>query len=70
MKEFLFYDTTINNHIEYAFQALALDEHRSAFSPAVWEKPRNNTQTTLRQVWFPGVHQSMSDFPQLVLDLS
>ena len=31
-KEFLFYDTNLNNHIENAFQALALDEHRASFS--------------------------------------
>lgn len=54
-KEYLFYDTALNNHIENAFQALALDEHRAAFSPAVWEKPRGN-ETNLRQVWFSGVH--------------
>ncbi|KAL6720695.1 hypothetical protein ACLMJK_002620 [Lecanora helva] len=57
-KEYLFYDTSLNDRIENAFQALALDEHRSAFSPAVWEKPRGN-ETNLRQVWFPGVHQNI-----------
>ena len=31
-KEFLFYDTNLNNHIQNAFQALALDEHRASFS--------------------------------------
>lgn len=53
-----FYDTKLSNSIENAFQALALDERRTAFSPAVWEKPRDNT-TTLRQVWFPGVHSNV-----------
>lgn len=57
-KEYLFYDTKLNNHILNAFQALALDEHRSSFSPALWEKPEGNT-TNLRQVWFPGVHQNI-----------
>lgn len=42
-KELLFYDTRIHNCIENAFQALALDESRSSYSPAVWEKPRGNT---------------------------
>ena len=37
-----FYDTKLSNCIEYAFQALALDERRSSFSPAVWEKPPGN----------------------------
>ncbi|KAL8861658.1 MAG: hypothetical protein Q9178_001859 [Gyalolechia marmorata] len=57
-KEFLFYDTSLDNCIENAYQALALDENRSAFSPAVWEKLQGNT-TNLRQVWFPGVHSNI-----------
>ena len=57
-KEYLFYDTALNNHIENAFQALALDEHRAAFIPAIWEKPRGN-ETNLRQVWFSGVHSNI-----------
>ncbi|KAG8530838.1 uncharacterized protein KY384_004195 [Bacidia gigantensis] len=57
-KEYLFYDTKLNDHIINAFQALALDEHRSAFRPAVWEKPSGN-QTNLRQVWFPGAHSNV-----------
>ncbi|KAL8826278.1 MAG: hypothetical protein Q9170_007466 [Blastenia crenularia] len=57
-KEFLFYDTSLDNCIENAYQALALDENRTAFSPAVWEKPPNNT-TNLRQVWFPGTHSNI-----------
>ena len=52
-KEYTFYDTKLNDHVLNAFQALALDEHRSAFTPAVWEKPPGNN-TNLRQVWFPG----------------
>ena len=57
-KEYLFYDTKLSDHILNAFQALALDEHRFAFSPAVWEKPPGNN-TNLRQVWFPGVHSNI-----------
>lgn len=57
-KEMSFYDTKLSSCVENAFQALALDERRSAFSPAVWEKPEGN-RTTLRQVWFPGVHSNV-----------
>jgi uncharacterized protein (DUF2235 family) len=57
-KEMSFYDTKLSNCIENAFQALGLDERRTAFSPAVWEKPDGN-RTTLRQVWFPGVHSNV-----------
>ena len=42
MKAYAFYDTSLGDCIENAFQALALDEHRGPFSPAVWEKPRNS----------------------------
>ncbi|KAF2747974.1 hypothetical protein M011DRAFT_401163 [Sporormia fimetaria CBS 119925] len=57
-KEMCFYDTKLSNCIENAFQALALDEKRHSFAPAVWEKPEGN-RTTLRQVWFPGVHSNV-----------
>ena len=58
MKDYSFYDTTLYDGIENAFQALALDEHRAPFSPALWEKPRNS-RTNLKQVWFPGVHSNI-----------
>lgn len=54
-QDYQFYDTTIDNHVENAFHALALDEHRSAFKPTLWEKPQE-CQTKLKQVWFAGVH--------------
>ncbi|KAL2355458.1 hypothetical protein BJ546DRAFT_688960 [Cryomyces antarcticus] len=57
-KEMSFYDTKLSDCVENAFQALGLDERRSAFSPSVWEKAPGNT-TTLRQVWFPGVHSNV-----------
>jgi hypothetical protein len=37
-----FFDTKLSNRIENAFQALALEEQRTAFSPSVWEKPPGN----------------------------
>jgi hypothetical protein len=42
MKEYSFYDTTLGLGVENAFQALALDEHRGPFAPALWEKPRGS----------------------------
>lgn len=53
-----FYDTKLNPYIENAFQALALDERRGAFSPALWEKREGDT-VNLKQVWFPGVHSNV-----------
>ena len=44
LKEYSFEDTTIDPSVEYAFQALALDEARASFSPAIWEKSsKSNT---------------------------
>lgn len=57
-KEMSFYDTSLSDCIENAFQALALDEKRTSFPPALWEKLPGNT-TRLRQVWFPGVHSNV-----------
>lgn len=59
-KEYKFYDTNLSSDIKHAFQALALDEHRASFSPAVWERVRMEKITTdLRQVWFPGAHSNV-----------
>lgn len=54
---FKWHDTDLSDRIENAFHALALDELRTPFSPAVWERrPQNKSTTDLRQVWFPGNH--------------
>lgn len=37
--KFVLIDTQIEDHIENAFQALALDEKRRTLQPTVWEKP-------------------------------
>ncbi|KAL7935988.1 hypothetical protein V8C35DRAFT_296556 [Trichoderma chlorosporum] len=56
-EEYRWHDTSLSDRIEHAFQALALDETRAPFSPAVWERlPENRLTTDLRQVWFPGNH--------------
>jgi hypothetical protein len=57
-KEYGFHNTKIHPEIEYAFHALALDEHRRPFSPTMWSiDPTTNTKTKkLIQCWFPGVH--------------
>ena len=42
MRQYQFFDTALEDCVENAFQALALDERRSAFTPAVWEKKAGN----------------------------
>ncbi|PQE16051.1 hypothetical protein CJF32_00004935 [Rutstroemia sp. NJR-2017a WRK4] len=58
-KEYKFYDTNLSGSIRHAFQALALDEHRRPFRPAVWEIRDMENATDLRQVWFPGSHSNV-----------
>jgi hypothetical protein len=60
-KEYKFYNTNLSGIIKHAFQALALDERRRPFAPAVWERKSTSRDTTtdLRQVWFPGAHSNV-----------
>ena len=60
IKEYSFLDTNLDRHMNNAFQALALDEHRFPFSPTIWEKPKDpKCKTNLKQVWFPGAHSNV-----------
>lgn len=58
-QEFKFYDTQLHEEIVHAFQALAIDERRGPFGPAVWERAGNAGNSDLRQVWFLGTHSSV-----------
>ncbi len=58
MKYYRFHDTALGDCVEFAFQALSLDERRYSFQPCLWEKLEGN-QTVLRQVWFPGAHSNV-----------
>ncbi|KAL5376314.1 hypothetical protein DPSP01_010541 [Paraphaeosphaeria sporulosa] len=60
-----FHNVKLNENIEHAYHALALDEHRKAFRPTLWyidnEMRARLTREgkplpELKQVWFPGVH--------------
>ncbi|KAI9850573.1 MAG: hypothetical protein M1838_005423 [Thelocarpon superellum] len=57
-REYSFDNTVVDECVENAFQALALDEERGPFSPSVWQK-RRGSPTYLKQVWFPGVHSNV-----------
>ena len=58
IREYRWFDTTIDDHVENAFQALGLDERRFPYAPAVWERP-DNCRTNLKQVWFAGAHSNV-----------
>lgn len=52
-----FHDCSLSKSVDYAYQALALDEHRGPFRPAIWDKL--NGQIAVQQVWFSGVHSNI-----------
>lgn len=66
-KEYSFINQEVPSNLEFAYQALALDEERKAFAPTLWESPRPGASSklkVLRQCWFPGVHSSVGgDYP-------
>jgi Uncharacterized alpha/beta hydrolase domain (DUF2235) len=54
-KRYAFVNTNVESNIEYAFQALALDERRGPFTPTIWAAPHDPPKV-LKQCWFRGVH--------------
>lgn len=54
---YTFHQTSLGSQVRHAFQALAMDERRGNFQPAVWVK--SDAGQVLEQVWFPGVHSDV-----------
>jgi len=52
-----FHDTALADNVDYAYQALALDEYRGAFKPDLWTQ--SGRAQEIKQVWFPGVHSDI-----------
>jgi uncharacterized protein (DUF2235 family) len=51
-----FHDTKLSTRVEGAFHALAVDEQRAAFEPALWHRKPGAEGQELKQVWFTGAH--------------
>lgn len=56
---FQFHDTTLGSNIDIALHALAADEKRYSFGPALWQLPQHRNYRHVEQVWFPGVHSDV-----------
>ena len=53
-----FHDTELSGVVEHAYHALAIDERRAPFEPALWMyKPKPGQ--TIEQKWFCGVHSDV-----------
>ena len=57
-KKYEYHDVSLNQYIQNAYQALAIDERRKAFKPSIWERPAGWTGS-LEQAWFAGVHSDV-----------
>lgn len=54
-----FHDTTLSSTVDYAYQALAVDEHRAEFAPVLWAASDNDEHgrtIAMEQRWFAGAH--------------
>lgn len=57
-RRYQFHDVSLTSNIEHAYQALAIDERRGVFKPAIWQLPMGSKQT-LQQKWFVGSHSNV-----------
>ncbi|WP_435157978.1 DUF2235 domain-containing protein [Amycolatopsis sacchari] len=53
-----FHDTKLTSTVAAAFQALAIDERRGPFRPAIWA-PDGAPRQRREQTWFPGCHSDV-----------
>ncbi len=70
-KRYQFHDTELSKIVKYAYQALALDEHRADFAPTVWTRnpytvkagetltSKKVEQIEIEQRWFIGSHSDV-----------
>jgi uncharacterized protein (DUF2235 family) len=49
----------LQDNIDYAFQALSIDEKRVSFRPVLWDPSAKKGDQVLEQVWFSGVHSDI-----------
>jgi uncharacterized protein (DUF2235 family) len=55
-----FHDTRLSSIVKHAYHALAVDEQRRTFAPALWEEEADRPfEGIVAQVWFPGVHSDV-----------
>lgn len=57
-KKYEFHDTELSGIVQEGCHALAIDEHRAPFTPAIWEDRRKGGQK-VEQVWFCGTHSDV-----------
>ena len=54
-----FHDVTLGKKIRRAYQALAIDERRKLYVPAVWDTSKAAEGQIVEQAWFAGAHSNI-----------
>ena len=55
-----FHDVQLSGRVEHGYHALAVDERRRAFAPALWQADDAHAgQQHVEQVWFAGAHSDV-----------
>jgi uncharacterized protein (DUF2235 family) len=57
--EYEFHNTTPSDIVDYAYHALAVDEHRDEFVPTFWTGSKPVTCHEIEQRWFAGAHSDV-----------
>lgn len=58
-KKYQFHDVQLSSQVDHAYHALAIDERRGPFAPAIWTCPKDAPSQSVEQVWFAGVHSNI-----------
>lgn len=59
-RHYKFHDVNLSPKIKRAYQALAIDEHRRNFAPAIWDTKRGLADgQVVEQRWFAGAHSNV-----------
>ncbi len=72
--EFEFHDAELGGNVDVALHAVSIDEKRGPFAPTLWTRKPAESDQTVEQVWFPGVHSDVGggypakDLSDLALD--
>jgi uncharacterized protein (DUF2235 family) len=54
-----FHDVQLSRSVDSAYQALAIDEQRKPFAPAIWQQQPGAIEQFLEQAWSSGVHSNV-----------
>ena len=54
-----FHDVQLSTWVDFAYQALAVDERRKPFTPTLWQAQDTQGHQVLEQFWYAGVHANV-----------